>query len=110
MAKAEEVPVKTSYETRNGKISCVNLLDTGENLNGPVTITSTPSGLTFSSSQVNSDAVTIKGATVATGKAILFSVTSGSSRTEYKCKARCATNSTPAQTVEVQFRLLVYDE
>lgn len=110
MVATQEMPNKRTTETRNGAISLDALLEAVEVVSGTPTITSSPSGLTFSNIQSNSDAIIVKGLTVATGRAIQFRVTGGTSGITYNCKAVVATNSTPAQSVEVTFRLLVIDE
>jgi hypothetical protein len=107
MAKAKEVPSKGPGEIRNGAISLAHLLETGEVLTGTPTVSATPSGLTFSNVAVNSTAITIDGVSVTAGEAIQFRVTGGSSGVLYTCTATCSTNSTPAQTVDVVFKLLV---
>ena len=110
MAKAPETPTKRSSEVRNATVSCVHLLDDDELLTGTVTITSSPSGLTFSNARTNTAAVTVKGVPVPAGKALQFSVAGGSSNILYSFQARCGTDATPAQMVAVGCRLFVSDD
>jgi hypothetical protein len=110
MASTQEIPDKSSTEVRNGGISLDALLDAAETISGTPTIASTPSGLTFANIAANSVDIIIKGLTVATGRAVQFRVSGGTSGITYSCKATVTTNATPAQTIDVPFRLLVIDE
>jgi hypothetical protein len=92
---------------RNGAISLDALLDAAETITGTPTITATPAGLTFASVAANVAEVTIKGSTVAAGKALTFRVSGGTSGAIYSATATVTTTATPSQTIEVKFKLLI---
>src|SRR4051812_28428419 len=102
MTKAREIPTKHPSETRTAGVSFVNVLESGESLTGTPTVTATPSGLTISNIQTNAVAVTINGASVAVGKAVLFSVAGGNNGKKYQLEVQCSTNGTLAQTPLVE--------
>lgn len=108
MAKATQIHTKHPGETRNLAIDCTELLDSDETFTGTPTFSA--SGLTFSGAKTNSTAATIRNRTVAVGKALQASVSGGTAGVEYRCEASCSTTATPAQTIVVEFRLLVSDE
>ena len=91
--------------TRLLRINATDDLDDGASLTGTPTILEvTTTALTLGSKTVNAatytDAVT--GETVAVGKGLQCTVAGGVAGTEYRIRATCSTNSTPAET-------LVYD-
>ena len=98
---ARERPVMIEGETRNGKVSFVDLLDDGESLTGtPTVVEVTTSDLTISNAAVSAAALTINGESVATGKAVQFKVTGGTAGTTYLLRITVSTDATPAQTFE----------
>ncbi len=97
-------------ETRNAGISFDDWFGDDEVLIGTPTVVASPVGLTITNAQVNTEEVTINGLSVPIGKAVLFTVTGGTSCTDYLLTATCGTNSTPAQTVIGKVRLQVYSE
>lgn len=108
---AKQRPIMVSGETRNGKVSFVDLLDSGESLTGtPTVVEVTTSELTISNAAVNTAEETINGETVAIGKAVLFKVTDGGSGdlATYTLRITVSTDATPAQTFEryVRFPLV----
>lgn len=107
MARALQVQNKHPSEVRNCAISFSNALDSGESLTGTPTISATPDDLTFASAQVNVGTITINGVSHAAGQAVQFRVSGGSHGVKYSCEASCATNATPAQTIIVEFEILV---
>lgn len=98
---SRERPVMIEGETRNGKVSFVDLLDSGESLTGTPTVAEvTTSDLTISNAAVSAAALTILGESVAAGKAVQFKVTGGSAGTTYLLRVTVSTDATPAQTFE----------
>lgn len=88
--------------TRLLRINATDDLDDGSSLVGTPTILEvTTTALTLANKAVNSatytDAVT--GETVAIGKALQFTLQGGVAGTEYRIRAMCSTNSTPAETL-----------
>jgi hypothetical protein len=110
MVSAEQVPIKHPSEIVNGAISLNSRLDTAEVISGTPTISATPSGLTFSMIQANTSVATVLGESVPIGKALQFRVSGGTSGVRYNCEATISTNATPAQTLVIDFGLLVLDE
>lgn len=103
-----EVRDKTANEVRNGIVSFIGLLDTGELLTG--TPTASASGLTFSNVAVTSTTKTLEdGTTVLSGQGVQFSVSGGTAGTKYKITVQCGTDSTPAETLEQYATLWVRD-
>jgi len=109
MVATQEIPSKSSTEIRNGAISLDELLEATESITGTPTITATPSGLTFASVAANTINAVIKGVAVAAGRAVVFRVSGGTSGTRYTGTLTVGTDATPAQTINVTFRLLVID-
>lgn len=107
---AKEVRFKTPSEVINGAVGFTSKLRSAETLTGTPTVTATPSGLTFASVAVNTSAISEDGFTADIGKAVQFKVSGGSADTKYSLTIQCATNSTPAQTLEVYATLWVRDE
>lgn len=97
-------------ETRNAGISFDNWLSSSEVLTGTPTVTASPSGLTLTNAQVNTEVVTINGLDVPIGHAVLVTVSGGSTCQDYILTATCSTNSTPAQVLIGKVRLQVYSE
>lgn len=103
-----EIRHKTANEVRNGIISMIGKLDTGELLTGTPTVTASPSGLTFASVAVNSAQRTLEdGTIVEIGQGVQFRVSGGTAATTYTITAQCGTTSTPTQTVEQYAKLAV---
>ena len=100
---APEVRSITTDETRNVAIDCSDMLDSGELLTGTPMIQCSAS-LTITNQQVNASAVVINGQSVAAGKAIQFTVTSGTPGS-YAVEAKCSTDG--SQVIEGRLKLLV---
>lgn len=109
MARTDEIPSKHPAAVVNGAISLVGLMEAAEVISGTPTIASTPSGLTFSNVAGSGSAISVKGASVPVGQALQFRVSGGESGVLYKCEATIVTNSTPAQTLVVEFRIFAID-
>lgn len=107
MTRTQQAHTKHPSEVRNCGVSFAGALDEGELLTGTPTVTSVPSGLTFASPIVSTQALTINGATVAIGKAVQFKVTGGVSGVKYQIEVSCGTDATPAQTLYAELELLV---
>lgn len=99
---------KAPGSTRNVSVDLRGKLDTGELLTGTPVVTAWPSGLTLANKAVNSETLTIDGATCVAGQAVQFSVAGGSAGTDYLIVVACGTTSTPAQlAVELRCTLRV---
>lgn len=109
MVKAPQIHTKRSTAVMNGAVSFDELLESGETLTGTPTVTGSPSGLTIDNARVSTGELTINGVAVATGRAVQFRVSSGTSGTTYTLTATCGTTSSPAQTLPVQCTLKVLD-
>lgn len=91
--------------TRVVHVDCTRDLDTSVKLTGTPTIVEvTTTALTLGDKKVNTATYvdSIRGNTVAIGKALEFTVTGGVAGTSYTIRATCGTDSSPAET-------LVYD-
>lgn len=110
MAKATQIHTKHPSEKRNLAINCAGLLDGAEKLTGTPTFVASPGDLSFASARVNTTAATINGVSISEGRALLASVSGGTSNRQYDCTATCGTDSNPAQTVVVSFKLFVTAE
>lgn len=97
-------------ETRNAAVSFDAWLGLYETLVGTPTVTGYPSGLTITNAQVNTQVVEVNGLDVPVGNAVLFTVTGGTSCTDYIITVTVTTNSSPAQTLIGKVRLQVYAE
>ncbi len=100
---------KTVDEVRNVAVSFAGKLDVGELLTGTPTIIDAATVLTLSNKAVSTAELTINGATVPIGEALQFKVSGGVDGTTYSIELKCATDSTPAQTVETFVSLKVSD-
>ncbi len=108
---APNIPTFAVGEIRNCSVSFDALLSSGEGLTGTVNaVEQTTNHLTISNSVVSTNALTIRGKSVAVAKAVQFSVrnhvVSGS---PYTIQITTSTNSTPAQTFvkQVMFSVTV---
>ena len=91
----------TANEVRNGVVSFIGILDSGELLTGTPTASASPSGLTFANVAVNTTTRTLDdGTSVLTGQGVQFKVSGGTAGTKYQITVQATTDSTPAQTVE----------
>jgi hypothetical protein len=86
-----QVYVKAVAEVRNAALDFTPLLASGETISA-TTVTDPSSGLTISSVSVSTGGMTINGSTVAAGKALLFTVSGGTSGTTYYIYAGCVTS------------------
>ena len=92
---------KGAGETRNIAVDFRGKLRGSEKLTGTPTIVEvTTSALTLTNKAVNVAALTILGETVGIGQALQVRVSGGTAGTDYSIKLTCATDSSPAQTVE----------
>jgi len=107
-ATAHQVQSKTAAEVRVVAVSFQGKLDTGELLTGTPTIVEvTTSALTLANKAVSTVALTIDGVSNAIGEAVQFSVTGGTAGVTYTINVQVGTDSTPAQTLEVNLTLEV---
>jgi len=100
---AKEIRRKTVSEVRNVSVSFVDVLDSGELLTGTPTITATMatgSTVTIANAVVSTAVLTINGATVSAGKAIQFTISTGSSGVTYTVNIQCGTDA--SQTLEAE--------
>lgn len=104
---APQIQCKTVSEIRNGAVSFVGKLDSGELLTGtPTVVEVTTSDLTISNVAVNTAALTINGLSVAIGQAVQFKVVGGIADTVYTLRTTAITDATPSQTLITNLRLL----
>jgi len=97
---ADQIHYQTVGETRNHALGFIGRLDSGELLTGTPVITEvTTSNLTIASKAVNTTTLTIDGTTHTAGQALQCSVTSATAG-EYEILWECATDSSPAQTIQ----------
>ncbi len=105
---APQIQYKTAAEVRMVAVSLQGKLDSGELLTGTPTIVEvTTSALTLGSKAVSTTALTIDGVSNAIGEAVQFSVSGGTAGTTYTINVQVGTDSTPAQTLEVNLTLKV---
>ena len=100
-----QVYTLSAGSTRLVHIDCTRDLDSGAKLTGTPTIAEvTTTALTLANKKVNTTTYvdSVRGSTVAIGKALEFTATGGVAGTTYTIRATCGTDSTPAET-------LVYD-
>ena len=108
-AEAPQIPCVVAGETRNGKASFANRLDSGETLTGTPTCTEiATTHLTFANVAVSTAVLTINGVSVGIGGAITFKVTGFQANTQYRVLMECGTSSTPAQTLRGIGRFVVH--
>lgn len=105
--KAPEIHSKSANESRLISIDCSGKLDSGELMTGSVTVPAV-SGITITNEAVNTSTLTINGVSVIAGKAIQMLVSSGTAGNTYTIAATVATDSTPAQTLEIKLDLEVH--
>ncbi len=107
-ATAHQIQSKTATEVRVVAVSFQGKLDSGELLTGTPTIVEvTTSALTLANKAVSTVALTIDGVSNAIGEAVQFSVTGGTAGVTYTINVQVGTDSTPAQTLEVNLTLEV---
>lgn len=107
-AEAPQIPCFINGETRNGKASFSNRLDTGESLSGTPTLTEIgTTHLTFANVARSTTGLTINGISVTSGHAVTFKVTGFQANMQYRALIECATDSTPAQTLRGIIRFVV---
>ncbi len=105
---APQIQCKTANEVRLVAVSFQGKLDSGELLTGTPTIVEvTTSALTLANKAVSTAALTIDGVSNATGEAVQFSVSGGTAGTQYTINVQVGTDSSPAQTLEVNLTLEV---
>lgn len=97
-------------EVRNVSIDLRGKLDSGELLTGSVTVTEVGSSdLSFANQAVNTEALTINGASVAIGQAVQFKVSGVLVGSRYRVKVTVATDATPPQTLIATIGLVGVD-
>jgi hypothetical protein len=107
-AEAPQIPRIVEGETRNGKASFANKLDSGESLAGSPTITELgTTHLTIANATRSTGTLTINGVEVTSGHALTFKVTGFVANMVYRLRMECATDSTPAQTLRGIARFVV---
>ena len=105
---APQVRCKTVAELRLAAASFLDVLDAGESLVDPPTVTEVgTSDLTIDNVIVNTDALFINRLSVPAGKAVQFSIAGGVAGTEYTINIQVSTDATPAQTLVGNVCLLV---
>jgi hypothetical protein len=92
--KAPQRPTAIAGETRNASVDWSSELDSGELLS---TVTIAGGGLTITNPQVSTGALTILGASVATARAVQFTVSGGAAGATYTVVMTATTDSSPAQ-------------
>lgn len=95
----DEEYTKSVSEIRTPAYDFSGVLGSDESFTGTITASSDPSGLTIDNVTYTSVATTIKGKTVAAGKAITMRVSGGTANVRYEINMSGSTNSTPAQTI-----------
>lgn len=105
--KAPEVHSKSAAEARLISVDCSGKLDSGELMTGAVTVPAV-SGITIASEAVSTSTLPINGVSVIAGKAIQMLVSGGTAGTTYTIAATVATDSSPAQTLEIEYDLEVH--
>lgn len=98
--------VKSASETRVASVSFAQVLDSGVTLSGTPTVTGSPSGLTISSAQRNSSAVTINGASVAANTAVLFTAAGGSAGQTYTITVSVGTSASETLVRRVRLKVV----
>lgn len=109
MVKAPQIHTKHPDAAQNAAVSFDELLEGAEALTGTPTVTGSPSGLTIDNARVSTGELTIDGQTVATGRAVQFRVSGGTSGDTHTIKVVCGTTSSPAQTLVAECVLRVLD-
>ncbi len=105
---AQQIQCKTASEVRVAAVSFQGKLDSGELLTGtPTVVEVTTTDLTLANKAVNTAALTIDGVSNAIGEAVQFSIAGGTAGTAYTINIQVGTDSTPAQTLEVNVTLEV---
>ena len=108
MSVAIETQYKRAGATRLVSVSLTGQLDSGELLTGTPTIVEvTTTDLTLSNKAVSTAELTISGRTVAIGQAVQFKVVGGTAGTKYTIRITVATDSSPAQSLELDLTLEV---
>lgn len=105
--KAEEVRTKTVAENRLVSVSFLGKLDAGELLTGTPTVVPSPAGLTITNISVSTAAHIINKVSVPTGGAVQFLASGGTGGVTYANLITCTTDSTPAQTIQLEVDLIV---
>jgi len=99
---------KKAGETRTIVVPFIDKLREGEVLTGTPTVTElVTAALTITDVVVTSQDVTIRGQVIDSGKAVQFSVSGGTARTDYTIRVTAAGNSSPIQTLIYDMRLHV---
>ena len=94
-----QVPCMSAGETEMCAVDFTDRLDSGELLTGtPVIVEVTSADLTLGNKSVSTGALTIYGATVATGMAVQFSVSGQLADTLYTVSITVSTDATVART------------
>ena len=108
VSTAHQIQYKTAAEVRLAAVSFQGKLDSGELLTGTPTIVEvTTTALTLANKVVSTAALTIDGISNAIAEAVQFSITGGTAGTTYTINVQVGTDSSPAQTLEVNLKLEV---
>lgn len=94
-----ETPVISVGDVELFALDYTDILDSTETLTGPTATEVSTSDLTIANVAVNSAAITVKGVTVAIGKAVQLKVSGQKVSTSYKILVTVSTTSTPARTL-----------
>lgn len=106
-ADAPQVPTVVVGETRNGRLSFANLLDSGELLTGTPTLTEIgTTHMTFSNVSVTTAAMEVNDVQESAGTVVTFKVVGFQGDRMYRVIATAPTNSTPAQELKKIFHLI----
>lgn len=108
MPDSSQVNFMLVGETLNAGVSFEAWLATDDALTGTPTVTASPSGLTLSNAQINTEIVEINGVSVPIGMAVLFTVTGGAACADYMLTVTSQTTIAPVQTMIAKVRLQVY--
>lgn len=107
---ADQIHYQTVGETRNHALGFIGRLDSGELLTGtPIILEVTTAILTIASEAVSTTTLTIDGTSHTAGQALQCSVT-GATAGEYQILWECATDSSPAQTVQGKTTIIIEAE
>lgn len=104
-----QIPCLSEGDVDMVAIDYTDWLDSGELLTGtPTAVEVTTEDLTLANKAVSTSSLTINGVTVATGKAVQFSVQGQQAGTLYTVRVTVSTDATPARTAvrDVRFQAI----
>lgn len=93
--------------TRGVTLSFDNTLESGETVSAVSSVTSSPVGMTIAGEAVTTGSVEVNGKTVATGRAITFTVSGGSDGEEFRAVATVTTSG--SQTIVDDETVIVWE-